>query len=81
VGEAGRIEHLEQPLVEPGAVAPFEILARDALSRVLGMQVERQPLDAGAEPALEPVGPLQADVAERSYVVAPDGDPRLFHWG
>jgi hypothetical protein len=38
------------------------------------MQVKRPPLDPRAEPALEPRRPLEADVAKRSYVVAPDGD-------
>jgi hypothetical protein len=38
------------------------------------MEVERPPLDPGAEPALEPRRPFQADVAEGSYVVAPDDD-------
>jgi hypothetical protein len=65
--------------VEAGAVAALEVLAGDALRRILRMEVERQPLDASAEPALEPVGPFEADVAERSYVVAPDGDARLGH--
>ena len=79
VREPCRVEQREQALMEPRAVAPLEFLARDALRRVLGMEVERQPLDLSAEPALEPVGPLEADVAERSYVVAPDGDARLVH--
>jgi hypothetical protein len=65
-------------LAEAGAVAPLELLARDALRRVLGMEVEGSPLDLGAEPVLEPRRPLQADVAERSYVVAPDDDLRRF---
>jgi hypothetical protein len=38
------------------------------------MKVEGEPLDRGAEPALEPRRPLVGDVAERSDVVAPDGD-------
>ena len=43
------------------------------------MEVERKPLHGGVEPTLEPVGPLQADVAERSYVVAPDEDDVFAH--
>jgi hypothetical protein len=43
------------------------------------MEVEREPLDGGVEPTLEPVGPLEADVAERSYVIAPDEDDVLAH--
>ena len=39
------------------------------------MQVKRTPLDLRAEPALEPRRPFKADVAERSYVVAPHVDP------
>jgi micrococcal nuclease len=43
------------------------------------MEVEGKPFDGRAEPAREPVGPLEADVAERSYVVAPDEDAVLGH--
>ena len=45
------------------------------------MQVEGHPLQPRAVPALQPRRPLQADVAEGSYVVAPDDDPgrRLAH--
>ena len=43
------------------------------------MQVEREPVHDGAEPALQPLGPLEADVAERSNVVAPDRDRVLRH--
>ena len=53
--------------------------SRNALGRVLGVEVEGEPLDAGAEPALQPAGPLEADEAERSDVVAPDGDRELAH--
>jgi hypothetical protein len=67
-------------LVDPGAVPLGELRPRDAFRRVLGMQVERKPLDAGAEPALQPVGPLQADEAERSDVVAPDGYRKSRHF-
>jgi hypothetical protein len=43
------------------------------------MEVEGEPLDGRAEPALEPLGPLEADVAKRSDVVAPDRDGKLVH--
>jgi hypothetical protein len=43
------------------------------------MEEERQPLDLRAEPALEPLGPREADVAERSGVVAPDRDGQRVH--
>src|SRR3954447_15055019 len=63
-------------------VAPLELGPLDPLGRVLRVQVERAPFDLRAEPALEPRRPLEADVAERSYVVGPDGDPRrLRHRG
>jgi hypothetical protein len=38
------------------------------------MEIERPPFDLCAELALKPRGPLEADVAERSYVVTPDRD-------
>src|SRR3954469_12232050 len=82
MGEAGRLEHCEQPLVVVGAVALLEDGARDALRRILRVQVEWAPFDPRAEPALEPRGPIEADVAEGSYVVGPHGDPRrLRHRG
>jgi hypothetical protein len=40
------------------------------------MQIKRPPFDPRAELALKPRGPFEADVAERSYVVAPDRDQR-----
>jgi hypothetical protein len=43
------------------------------------MEIEGKPLDAGAEPALQPLGPLEADEAEGSDVVAPDRDCELAH--
>jgi hypothetical protein len=74
--QAGLVEHRTQVLTEARAVTALEHGARDALRRVLGMQVERPPLDPRAEPALEPRRPLEGDVAERSYVIAPDDDRR-----
>ena len=61
------------------AVAGVELGARDPLRRVLRVEVEGEPFDRGAEPALEPLGPLVADVAIRSDVVAPDRDGVLGH--
>jgi hypothetical protein len=55
-------------------VAALEVLSPDALGRILGMQIKWSPFDSRAEPALKPRDPLEADVAERSYVVAPDRD-------
>jgi len=45
------------------------------------VQEEGKPLDLCAEPALEPLGPREADVAERSGVVAPDRDRKVAHEG
>jgi hypothetical protein len=67
----------EQPLVvrvRVEAVAPPEVVNRDALGRIFRVQVERQPFDLSAVPALEPRRALSRDVAERSYVVGPDPD-------
>ncbi len=65
--------------VELVAVARQQVRAGDALGRVLGMQVEREPFDDGAKPALEPLGPALADAAEGSDVVRPDEDLVLRH--
>jgi len=65
--------------VDAWPVAALEVGPLQALLRVLGMEEERQPLDLRAEPALEPLGPREADVAERSGVVAPDGDREVVH--
>lgn len=43
------------------------------------MEIEGEPLDVRAEPALQPLGPLEADVAKRSDVVAPDRDGKPVH--
>jgi hypothetical protein len=68
-------------LVDPGAVSLGKPLAGDPLRRILGMQVEGKPLDAGAEPALQPVGPLETDEAERSDVIRPNGHGEFGHQG
>jgi len=65
-------ERLSQPVVERVAVARVQLVAGNPLERVLRMQVERQPGDLGAVPALEPVGRGLADPAERSDVVRED---------
>jgi uncharacterized protein len=62
-----------------GPVTRDELAPGDSLRWVLGMQVEREPFDLGAEPALEPRRPLVADVAERSDVVTPDRDHMIRH--
>ena len=69
-------EHRIAPVGEPAAIAALELGARDSLGRVLRVQVEGSPLDPRAEPALQPRRPLEADVAERSDVVAPDLNQR-----
>jgi hypothetical protein len=55
-------------------VAAVELGSRDALRWILGVKIEREPLDRGAEPVAEPRRPFVGDVAERSDVVAPDDD-------
>jgi len=65
--------------MDVAAVPGLEFGARDSFRRIFGMEVEGKPVDRGAEPALEPLGPLEADVAERSNVVAPDRDRMLRH--
>jgi len=79
VREPGGLDHPLRVAVDPGPVAALEVGSRQAVLRILGMEEERQPLDLRAEPALEPLGPRKADVAERSGVVAPDGDREVVH--
>ena len=69
-------EPVLQPVVERGAVARVQLLARDPLRRVLRVEVEGEPGDLGAEPARDPVGRRLAEPAERSDVVGPDQDVR-----
>jgi len=61
------------------AVAGVQLGAGDAFAGILRVEVEGEPLDRGAEPAPQPLGPLVADVAVRSDVVAPDRDGVLGH--
>jgi hypothetical protein len=74
VRQAGLVEHPPLTGAQRPPVAGLELLDRDPLRRVLRMQVERQPLDLSAVPALEPRRALSRDVAEGSYVVGPDPD-------
>lgn len=53
-------------------VAAMEVCPRNPLGWVLGVEVEREPLDCGAEPALEPLGRPLAEPAVGSDVVRPD---------
>jgi hypothetical protein len=61
------------------AVAPVELGSRDALGRVLRVEVEGQPVDLSAEPALEPLSRALAEATEGSDVVRPDDDLVLGH--
>jgi hypothetical protein len=74
--EAGLAEELRVLRVDVEPVAARQLVGRDALRRIFRMQVERQPLDLSAVPALEPRRALSRDVAEGSYVVRPDPDQR-----
>jgi hypothetical protein len=65
--------------VEALAVTPVELGSRDAIGRVLGVEVERQPVDLSVEPALEPLSRALAEAAEGSDVVRPDDDLVLGH--
>jgi hypothetical protein len=68
-----------EALVEALAVAPVEVGPRNALRRVLGVEVEGEPVDLGAEPTLEPLSRALAEAAEGSDVVRPDDDRVLSH--
>jgi hypothetical protein len=61
------------------AVAAVQLGQRDALRRVLRMQVEGEPEDVGVELAPCALGRLLAEPAEGSDVVAPDDDRVLRH--
>jgi hypothetical protein len=65
-----------QPVGPRAAVAAIHVRSRHAVGRILRVQVERQPVDPSAEPALQPRRPREGDVAEGSYVVRPDADAR-----
>jgi hypothetical protein len=74
-----RLDHLLRVLVDARPVAALEVGARHTLVRVLRVQEERQPVDLRAEPAREPLGPREADVAERSGEIAPNRDGQHVH--
>jgi hypothetical protein len=81
VRQARRLERRAEPVVEAVAVPRMQLRTRNAFRRVLRMEVEGKPLDARAEPTRQPLGPFEADVTERSDVVAPDRDDVLAHPG
>jgi hypothetical protein len=66
-------EHRAQAVDDVRAVM---LVSRDPLRWVLGVKIKWTRLDLGAVPALKPRRTLQRDIAERSYVVAPDDYPR-----
>ena len=72
VDQAVAVEPALEVLVEGNAVPLQQLGARDTLRRVLGVQIEGQPLDHGVEPTLEPLSRPLADAAKRSDVVRPD---------
>jgi hypothetical protein len=79
VDEPGCFDRRLRAVVKVRAIALYEASTRDALRRVFRMQIEGKPLDLSAEPALQPVGPLEADEAERSDVVAPNRGRKVAH--
>jgi hypothetical protein len=79
VAETLSFERRLEALVEALAVTPVELGSRDAIGRVLGVEVERQPVDLSVEPALEPLSRALAEAAEGSDVVRPDDDLVLGH--
>ena len=79
VDEAVGLEHAAHAVDARLSVAREQLLSRQTLLRVLRVQVEGEPRDLSAEPALEPVGRRLADAAERSDVVGPDEDFVLAH--
>ena len=79
VDEAVSLEHAPHAIDARLSVAREQMLARQALLRILRVQVEGEPRDRSAVPALEPVGRRLADAAERSDVVGPDKGFVLAH--
>jgi hypothetical protein len=79
VEETLPLERRLEALVEALAVAPVELGSRNALGRVLGVEVEGQPVNLSAEPALDPLSRALAEAAEGSDVVRPDDDLVLRH--
>ena len=74
--EAGGGEALAQRVGLTGSepVAAMEVGQRDALRRIVGMQLEREPVNLGVELDAQLLGRRLAEPAEGSYVVAPDED-------
>jgi hypothetical protein len=66
-------------LTDTDAVAAMQLRERDALGRVLRVEVERQPDDVGVELAPSLLGRYLAEPAEGSDVVAPDDDRMFGH--
>ena len=60
-------------------VASDELRAGNPLRRILGVEVEGEPLDRRAEPLAHPLGQHLTDAAERSDVVRPDNHAVLDH--
>jgi hypothetical protein len=81
VRDPGRFEALAQRVLlsDPDPVAPVELRERNPALRILGMQVEREPVDVGVELAPCLLGRDRAEPAERSDVVAPDEDRMVGH--
>jgi hypothetical protein len=66
-------------LARADAVAAMERRERNALGRILRVQVEGEPDDVGVELTPCLLGRDLAEPAERSDVVAPDDDRMLVH--
>jgi len=79
VDKSGGCERGSQLLVECLPVAGVQLGARDALERVLRVEIEREPCHLGAVPALEPLGRRLTEPAEGSDVVRPDRDEQRLH--
>jgi hypothetical protein len=77
VARADRYE--EPPPRQPFSQFPMQLGEWNACSRILRVQIEREPEDFGVELAPCLLGRLLAEPAERSDVVAPDDDRMLCH--
>ena len=66
-------------LADADAVPAVELLERESLRGILGMQVEWEPRDLGVELAPRLLGRYLAEPTEGSDVVAPDKDRVLNH--
>ena len=60
---------LPKSLMEAFAIARMQLRAENALGRILGVKIERQPGHVRAEPAREPLGRRLAEAGERSDVI------------